>query len=333
MELWLGGVCCFLCRRRFLELLQQKEGILLPRHVQTGLSSSPTGQSFGRFMDVHAATPYLRTRLFEALKKGNLQGLRAPNDPVDERELMEAVNAVSIGAKDPNSAYWADADYPIVVAALEKIWNRRLARDPDLDGAYACGFFLNYWTLCETRFPDLKPTVTRELAETGQTCIQGDSHRFLQLLLAVLEDSPENDDQVFEKKIVKSEKTDAADSNRGNHTSVVVGGHSTETTVLIRGDSGRTNETNVEESDIVMRRLKEIALGRFARPEVAGRNLVVEPSPPKSTNSSFCKTNAFAQTIVARERYLTRSHGTVSQAPNNQRTSSSNLHSTRTNRL
>jgi hypothetical protein len=136
-------------------------------------------------MDVHAATPFLRARLE---RDGPRLGLDLRFSAPDWNELQHAISTIGRGATSPESPYWAGAEAPVVHAALVKIWNRRELRDQELGGAYASAFFLDYWRLCETRFPDLRATVTRELVETGQTCLQGDSHRFLQLQLAVLED-------------------------------------------------------------------------------------------------------------------------------------------------
>lgn len=137
-------------------------------------------------MDVHSTTPFLRRRLLE---DGPRLGIEDPRNPPDSDLLESALRKVSEELSAVGSGYeLTDArEIQIARSALEKIRHRRGALDPDLDGAYAAAFFLQFWKLCENEFPDLKPALSRELVETGQTCVQGDSHRFLQLLLAALE--------------------------------------------------------------------------------------------------------------------------------------------------
>jgi hypothetical protein len=130
--------------------------------------------------DVHAWTPAMAERIEEWTTLGG----RDLNVKPPEHEIVDAFATLESACSNTNLVQ--QRDMRMATVALHKMRARMWQRDPDLGGAFVSVILLQALSLCRDDFPELLPTLFEVLAETGSTCVQGDSHRLFALGLCAL---------------------------------------------------------------------------------------------------------------------------------------------------
>jgi hypothetical protein len=132
-----------------------------------------------RGWDVHQYSPYLRDRLAELGRDFS----KSPDDGEFQAVCSEISQLLDTTTEPPPD----DAQLSAARLALAKMRNRAAAGnyvDPDLGGAQVGAILVETWRKVQ-QADDVKAVFIETLADIGDTCVQGDSHRLLLLWLAL----------------------------------------------------------------------------------------------------------------------------------------------------